>query len=168
MEISDKQREAVRVIIKEYIQTQVLPCSDGGDEQMRYEAVALESAIYTYLSKPKEEKTYTDEEIESILVICFEGGSNWIDGISGHLGKHQFYSEAIVGGYEIEALVHAKKSRTYPPHETQTITKAKVIKGIKMYEAKNNKPFDFEFCTTDAGDADEVLQYALFGEIVFG
>jgi hypothetical protein len=105
--------------------------------------------------------TATDEQISGVLTTAFEGGSNhWVDSLEGDKGEHRYYSDAIADGGEFKVLID-----DYP---SQTITKAKVIEGIRLYEEQNKKEFDFEFCTTDAGDADEVLQFALFGEQVFG
>ena len=41
-------------------------------------------------------------------------------------------------------------------------------RGLELYTEKNKVPFDFDFCTTDAADADEVLQLAIFGEVIYG
>lgn len=103
----------------------------------------------------------TDEQISGILTAAFEGGSNyWVDSIEGDKGEHTYYSDAIAAGINFQVLID-----DYP---SQAITKDKVLKGLMMYEKHNKKQFDMEFCTTDAADADEVLQFALFGEQIFG
>jgi hypothetical protein len=103
----------------------------------------------------------TGENISDIMTTALEGGSNhWVDSLEGELGEHRYFSDAIAAGLEFKVLID-----DYP---SQKINRGKVVNGLDMYEKKNGKPFDMEFCETDAGDADEVLQYALFGELVFG
>lgn len=103
----------------------------------------------------------TNENISDLLTTALEGGSNyWLNSLEGDMGAYTYYADAIAESMEFEVLID-----DYP---TQVITRAKVVEGIRLYQEKNEKAFDFEFCETDAGDADEVLQFALFGEQVFG
>ena len=51
-------------VIKEYIQTQVLPCVDSGDKQMQYEAVALTSEIFTKVLGTEEEQARVEGVVE--------------------------------------------------------------------------------------------------------
>ncbi len=106
------------------------------------------------------EVTITRENISDIMCTALEGGSNhWVDSLEGDLGEHKYFSDAIADGMEFEVLID-----DYP---SQTITMAKVVNGLKMYHLDHGAPFDMEFCKTDAGDADQVFQYALFGKVVF-
>lgn len=103
----------------------------------------------------------TGENISDIMTTALEGGSNhWVDSLEGDMGEYRYFSDAIAAGLEFKVLID--------DHPSQIINRAKVLTGLEMYKEKNGVEFDFEFCTTDAADADEVLQYALFGELVFG
>lgn len=103
----------------------------------------------------------TRGNIEDIMTTALEGGSNhWVDSLEGEMGEHRHFSTAIADGMEFTVLID--------DYSNHTVTMAKVVEGLRLYHEKNGKAFDFEFCETDAGDADEVLQFALFGEQVFG
>ena len=103
----------------------------------------------------------TDDHLDSILVGCFEGGSNyWINKIEvksdDYKGK-KYASECVAAGGELYITTTEGK---------YLLTKNSLINGLQMYldESKHkNWP--------DGGDAytdDCILQYALFEEVVYG
>ena len=103
----------------------------------------------------------TDDHLDSILVGCFEGGSNyWINKIEvksdDYKGK-KYASECVAAGGELYITTTEGK---------YLLTKNSLINGLQMYldESKHkNWP--------DGGDSqtsDLILQYALFGEVVYG
>ena len=104
----------------------------------------------------------TDDHLDSILVGCFEGGSNyWINEVKvakdDYKGK-KYASECVAAGGEVWI---------YADGGGQTLlTKTRLINGLQQYinESKHkNWP--------DGGDAqtdDLILQYALFDEVVYG
>ena len=104
----------------------------------------------------------TDEHLDSILVGCFEGGSNyWIQRVEvakdDYKGK-KYASECVAAGGELFI--------TTTEGDKHLLTKESLINGLQLYldESKHkNWP--------DGGDAqtdDLILQYALFGEVVYG
>jgi len=104
----------------------------------------------------------TDDQLDSILVGAFEGGSNyWITKVEvkkdDYKGK-KYSSECVAAGGELY-IYTADDSKCL-------LTKHSLIHGLQMYldESKHkNWP--------DGGDAqtdDLILQYALFEEIVYG
>ena len=114
----------------------------------------------TFVLKPFE---VTDDHLESILVGCFEGGSNyWINKVEvksdDYKGK-KYASECVAAGGELYIYCDGDQS-------AYLLTKECLINGLQTYlnESKyKNWP--------DGGDAqtdDLILQYALFEEIVYG
>ena len=112
-----------------------------------------------YVLKPIE---VTDDQLDSILVGAFEGGSNyWITKVEvkkdDYKGK-KYASECVAAGGELWIYTDGAGKRL--------LTKPRLISGLQMYldESKHkNWP--------DGGDAytdDCILQYALFGEVVYG
>ena len=104
----------------------------------------------------------TDDHLDSILVGAFEGGSNyWIEGIKvakdDYKGK-KYASECVAAGGELWIYTDGDGKHL--------LTKNSLINGLQMYLDENkyqNWP--------DGGDSqtsDLILQYALFGEVVYG
>ena len=112
----------------------------------------------TFVLKPIE---VTDEHLDSILVGCFEGGSNyWITKVEV---KKDDYKGAV---YSSHVISKGGELYIYSEGSKYILTKHSLIHGLQMYldESKHkNWP--------DGGDAqtdDLILQYALFGEVVYG
>ena len=113
----------------------------------------------TFVLKPYE---VTDDHIDSILTGAFEGGSNyWIakvevkkDDFKGKV----YASESVAAGGEL--YIYTTDDAKY------LLSKSSIIMGLQQYldtSKLKNWP--------DGGDAetdDLILQYALFGEVVYG
>ena len=104
----------------------------------------------------------TDDHLDSILVGCFEGGSNyWINEIKvakdDYKGK-KYASECVAAGGEL--YIHTTEGDKY------LLTKNMLINGLQRYldESKHKNWPDGGDSMTD----DCILQYALFEEIVYG
>ena len=104
----------------------------------------------------------TDDHLDSILVGCFEGGSNyWVRKVEvakdDYKGK-KYASECVSAGGELFI--------TTTEGDKHLLTKECLINGLQTYldeSTYQNWP--------DGGDAqtdDLILQYALFGDIVYG
>ena len=112
-----------------------------------------------YVLKPIE---VTDDHLDSILVGAFEGGSNyWAEKVEVRDDDYK--------GAEFASGVIGKGGELYITTELDgkyLLTRNMLINGLQQYldESKHkNWP--------DGGDAytdDCILQYALFGEIVYG
>ena len=103
----------------------------------------------------------TDDHLDSILVGCFEGGSNyWINEIKvakdDYKGK-KYSSECVSAGGELYITTNEGK---------YLLTKHSLIHGLQQYldESKHKNWPDGGDSMTD----DCILQYALFEEIVYG
>ena len=101
------------------------------------------------------------DEIEYILCGCFEGGSNyWIDKVEvvdNDFKGQDFASEVIGYDGEIDIYTEIGKYR---------LTKKVLLDGLQLYLDKSKyKNFPDN---SDAITYDNILQYSLFKEIVFG
>ena len=104
----------------------------------------------------------TDDHLDSILVGAFEGGSNYwavkVEVAKDDYKGKKYASECVVAGGEL--YIHTTEGDKY------LLTKTSLINGLQTYlnESKyRNWP--------DGGDSqtdDLILQYALFGEVVYG
>ena len=54
------------------------------------------------------------------------------------------------------------------PEEKWSLNLKQLLNGIKMYCESNNVPLNSLMDDYDADVADSIVQYALFGQIVFG
>lgn len=102
-------------------------------------------------------QTVTQEQIDDVLTDAFEGGvmADWCQGIvivDEPDEEYQYASEVITRGGKLKILDEDEE-----PHE---LTLDKLLKGFAGI------PFDFD--DYDAVDADAVVQYALFGEVIYG
>ena len=121
----------------------------------------------------------TREMLSNILCCAFEGGSNyWIGGAKYTQGKQsneplneEFYAPK---GFVIElkdaedGKWFAKKAEEY---NYRPLTEESLIQGITLYFSKDRGQYAWKWdddCSMDADSADQVVQLAVFGEVVFG
>lgn len=113
----------------------------------------------------------TNEQINDLMVAALEGGINyWCGRVTLKEGsltpeqkeKMEYISDAIsLGGVLIIEDVETD--------ETWELTKDKFLTGVeKTIEWGEFKNVEEMFDNHDAETADVLLQYAIFGEIVFG
>ena len=113
----------------------------------------------TFVLKPIE---VTEDHLDSILVGCFEGGSNyWIRKIEvakdDYKGKKRA-SECVAAGGELWIYTDGDGMHR--------LTKPSLIQGLQMY--LDESTYQYWPDGSDAQTYDLILQYALFGEIVYG
>lgn len=106
------------------------------------------------------------EDIDDIMVAALEGGiSYWCRQaivVDKYLGE--FASDQISRG-GILRLCDAESADTWE------LTCEKFLAGLKMWTENGgsiNRDGTLDTCDIDAEDADMIVQYALFGEVVFG
>lgn len=112
----------------------------------------------------------TEEDIDDIMVGALEGGINYWCCKAEVVGEYlnEWGSHQISKGGKL--LLHNAEE-----NEVYELTLEKFLSGIKKwYEnggdvygvVKNDGTID---CSEiDAGDADSIIQYAIFGELIFG
>lgn len=107
----------------------------------------------------------TDEDIDDLLVTAFEGGiTYWCDAvrvIEEPSESYEFASEVLTRGGMLE-LHDAEEF----DDETEQYGKWYVLTMPMLLKALSDVSFDFD--DYDAGDADTVIQKAIFGGIVYG
>jgi hypothetical protein len=99
----------------------------------------------------------TAEDIDNILCGAFEGGSNyWISEVivTRPVKDAKYASEVISKGGELKIIEDEDDSE-------HTLTLEKMLKGIGL-----NRNYNFD--DMDATDYDNILQYALFGKLIYG
>lgn len=119
------------------------------------------------------EKVVTEYDIESVIVTAFEGGSNyWM--MLDRENKPEWEEkpkDEPVSTWATKLLIEGKSIKLCDAEETEDdsdwiLTLEKLLKGIQMNTEK--RPFDSNLDDMDATTADCIVQYALFGRIVFG
>lgn len=119
-----------------------------------------------------------NEDIDDIMVSALEGGINYwcrkAEVKGDYLGKYA--SDQISRGGEL-ILHDAEENKAY------TLNKGKFIEGLKKYIMAGNTgcidretnsvgvytgKLNIDTCNIDAGNADCIIQYALFGDVIYG
>lgn len=121
-----------------------------------------------------------DEFVSDIVCTMFEGGSNyWINTIKINHPNGVKLKSTPTSEWAASAL-NKGGSVTIFPHEYEgdivTLTKQKLIDGIKLW-ATGSRFFEIvnedgqhyiDAGNIDADESDVILQYSVFGEIIFG
>lgn len=122
-----------------------------------------------------------DEFFEDVVCTMLEGGSNyWVDTIDINHPEGKRPSGTPVSTWAADALNKGGSITIYPIEEEDGITTIKrenLVFGVKQlieehpdwvavtYDHKANH---IDFGNMDADDADAILQYAVFGDLIFG
>ncbi|MFQ7090662.1 MAG: hypothetical protein ACLRQ8_02475 [Coprococcus sp.] len=121
----------------------------------------------------------TEEDIDDIMCSALEGGITYWCNAAKVLEDKRVASwghEQIARGGELK--IHVCEPFDDEDTEWYTLNKEKFMKGLEMYlqnpgyecleEDASNKCYTIDTTCIDAGCADTIIQYALFGEEVFG
>lgn len=118
------------------------------------------------------EKPITESDIEGVIVTSFEGGSNYWMGLDNSTPewKEKPKGEPL-STWATKLLLEGKEIKVFDIEEDMDdddwiITLEKILNGIKLNYI--NRPHDADIGQGDAITADCILQYAMFGELVFG
>lgn len=107
----------------------------------------------------------TTKEIGGILAQAFEGGSTyWCDELRGADDFHGTYSEAVANGYTID--VHDGDGGVWHSLNIDAFLSgySKYIQGMgRDHRLEGIRPFDI-----DSERADAILQYSIFGKLIYG
>ena len=106
------------------------------------------------------------QDIEDILEMAFLGADYWVGDID-YIGND--YTETLINGGEL--IISVPEDDADTEFKDYTLTLEKLLKGIGIYYAKWGDGLDNGGIDTgkiDVADCDLILQYALFGEQVFG
>jgi hypothetical protein len=115
------------------------------------------------------QKQITESDIENIVVTAFEGGCNYWMGLIRTKEWEDKPKNEPLGTWATKLLIEGKTIKLYDIEDDEEgweLTLEKVLKGIELNVV--NRPFDCDLEDFDAYTADCIIQYALFGEIVYG
>lgn len=116
----------------------------------------------------------SEQDIDDILCTAFEGGIiYWCDSVSvvgNYLGKYA--SDQISRGGKLK--FHVEEPFDDEETEWYELDQEKFLHGLQEW-LNNSKHWisylcgdEIDCCQIDAGAADEIIQYALFDEIIYG
>ena len=121
------------------------------------------------------------DDINDILCTAFEGGVDyWCSGIVGSDGDlAQLPMNQMGIEYEYEHVGYGGKLQVKDDEKTYLLTQENFQSGLQKWIDKNpdsvevhydygNKYTTLDIGNIDAGDADCIVQYALFGELKYG
>lgn len=117
-------------------------------------------------------KPLTEKDIENIIVTAFEGGSNYWMGLDNSTDNWKNKPKGVpLSQWATKLLLEESYVKLYDIEQSEddsnwVITLEKIIKGYEMNCIE--RPHDCDLEQGDAGTADCILQYALFGKVVFG
>ena len=120
----------------------------------------------------KAEIEITENNIENIIVTSFEGGSNYWMGLDNSpVEWRNKPQDEPIATWATKLILEGKELKLYDIEETEddeewVLTLDKLLKGIGL-NAKH-RSFDADLENMDATTADCIVQYALFGEVVYG
>lgn len=135
---------------------------------------------YTFTIILQTEVTVTNKDIDDIMCTALEGGINYWATEAEVVGEYRgkWAHEQISRGGEL--VIHLDEPFDDDDTEAYTLDKANFLRGLRMYLEDPEKPYnivEFDKETgknvidtgeVDAVVADVIIQYALFGEVVFG
>ena len=110
----------------------------------------------------------TNEEIADLLVTAFEGGINyWCEEVELHIPPSDDYDEDK--DFMSELLHHGGELKLIGVDgDAWILTEDKFIEGIKHILIDSHWSVEELMYNQDADIADQIIQYALFNEIIFG
>lgn len=109
----------------------------------------------------------TNQMIDDILCAAFEGGINYWCGNVMVLGDWpegaKYASECPSRGGQLALPEQDDYETTWHP-----LDRGRIEAGIRKAAIESNQSVEEFYENHDAGDADCAVQYALFGEVVYG
>lgn len=124
------------------------------------------NSIGSYVIK----KEVTANDIESVIVNCLEGGSNYWLGLDNTTDIWKKKPRGIpLSTWTTQMLLDGETIHFYDvedEEETFTLTLDKLIEGFKLNA--EHRPNDCDLDSGDATTSDCIIQYGIFGKVVYG
>ena len=114
----------------------------------------------------QKEIKYTQENIDDIMSMALEGGiTYWC--------SQAKVKEKYLGAYASEQISRGGTLHLYDEEDDSEyeLTLEKFITGLLLFLQENPsfvESGELDVCQMDTADADIIVQYALFGELVYG
>ena len=105
----------------------------------------------------------TDQDIDDIMCTALEGG------ITYWCMKAEVIEDEYYGDYASDQISKGGSLRLYGEEDDEIfeLTKEKFLNGLEQW-AKEHRTTRIDPAMIDADHADCIVQYALFGELVYG
>lgn len=117
------------------------------------------------------------QDIDDILTVAFEGGSNyWLMDAISDADMPVYTDRPLLPGTDMHRQVYCMVSQGFgltivdDEGERHRLTRDDVVQGVQRF-ARHRGLDSFgtnEVEQLDADEADSILQFALFGEIIYG
>ena len=113
----------------------------------------------------------TQQDIDDIMVAALEGGINY------WAGEAEVIEEKRVADWGHEQIARGGVLVIHDiedPDEKWELTLEKFLSGFKLWVEDGGDQYgavqgsEVDCCNIDAGCADAIIQYALFGEVMYG
>ncbi|OME54030.1 hypothetical protein BSK59_15730 [Paenibacillus odorifer] len=117
-------------------------------------------------------KPITEEDVETIIVTSFEGGSNYWMGLDVQNEDMQAKPKGEPWStWSAKLLIDGKSIKLYDIEDEEDdsqwiLTLEKLIKGYQLN--CENRPHDCDLDQGDATTSDCIVQFSLFGQVVYG
>jgi hypothetical protein len=117
-------------------------------------------------------KKISYQDLEYIITGGLEGGINYWAGLDNSLPEWDNEPDEMpFSQYAFQLLIEGKSVKFYDIKQSDDdsnwiLTMDKLIKGLQMNYEK--RPFDCDLDNADATTYDSIIQYALFGEVIYG
>jgi hypothetical protein len=107
------------------------------------------------------------DRIDDLIAAAFGGGSTyWIESVDvlvpAGVNEDESYGSVIVTHDGVLAIVPLEDTQRY------LLDLFSIVRGVILYAAETGEWVLSDEVDIDAANADSVLQYALFGELVYG
>lgn len=116
------------------------------------------------------EVALTEEQVSDIMVGAIEGGVNYWASIRRDSEWDSKPSDEPASMWATHLLLTGKQVQFYdyedPTEEIDPLTLEKLVEGYAKQVAEN--PIDADLEQADANTYDNIIQYALFGQLVYG
>lgn len=126
--------------------------------------------------RPEIEVNLTEQDIRDIVIIALEGGIGYwaclddTGAINDGTPISEQAADVLLTGGSL-TFTDAEGDPDDPDTESWTLTLEKLLNGIKLYfeqgchvQVEDNT---IDTCDIDANDADCIVQFALFGEVIY-
>lgn len=125
------------------------------------------------IAKHVVEKKITAGHITNVIITALEGGIGYWAVLDNTTPEFEYYYEnnnLKLSTSEIAAeILFNDKSVFFEDNEDETerfeLTLEKLVNGIKQFFMEHK---DVDLWDIDANDGDTIIQYALFGELIYG
>jgi hypothetical protein len=132
-----------------------LMCGKAEDDMINEYEIKIEASVIV-----------SAQDIDDIITTALEGGITYWCGCAKVDGEY-------LGTWASEQVSRGGILKLYDDDEEEwlELTKDNFLIGLKLYLEKDNSILngkEIDTCQVDADIADQIIQYAIFGEVIYG